>query len=213
MTLVEVCVSSLFPSFGPSLRAALPASSRRVAIPAGALGATTASADFSLQPHQLSPFRRYARPPQVRVMLFSPSRRIYVAAFWSWELRGCRPARPRWPRLKSGFCTSGRRLAIASFSPGLTADHLASCLRSLRPASSEDFHLLNMPMLGTPTFALRADARGERGAIRERRLSPSTFSSGPVESRSPVQAALMSLPNGLSASTATLPPLNWARNT
>ena len=56
--------------FGPSSSAAVPASSRRVAIPAGALRTRTASADFSLRPHRRRPFRREARSPQVRLVMF-----------------------------------------------------------------------------------------------------------------------------------------------
>ena len=38
-------------------------------------------------------------------------RRIYPAALWSRELRGCLPARPRRPGLVSGSCSSARRFA------------------------------------------------------------------------------------------------------
>src|SRR6266852_1786086 len=51
LTLSRLMGVSLSLPFGPSLLAALPASSRRVAIPAGALATTTASADFSLRLH------------------------------------------------------------------------------------------------------------------------------------------------------------------
>jgi len=86
------------------------------------------------------------------------NRRIYAAPAWSQELRGHLPARPQGRRLVSGSCSSARGFAPRFFQHRPCGPCLAVRSKSLRPGSSEDFHLQVVPMLGTQKAAGREPA-------------------------------------------------------
>ncbi len=122
-------MSSLSSPFGPSPFAALPTSSRRVAIPVGALVATTASADFSLRPHRPSPFQARGEISPGKGSGLRPA----LAGYTSTRLgRGSfAVVGPLTPRMSASNPVPVRR-AVASLSllsvPASRPTNLASCL-------------------------------------------------------------------------------------
>ena len=130
---------------------------------------TMPSADFSLRSKR-RPFRRYARPPQVRVRGFHRTAAGFTSlALGRWSFAVCGPLSPA---RAASYPVLVHRLAVslpASFSADLAVGPVARlvALRFVWVAATcfpEDFHLLSTPMLGTPHEHAVARCRGHQAA-------------------------------------------------